>query len=111
MLTEKCESCYYWSTNSHSCDFYLLTGIRRNPDKLEECPRYMEGRRKGWLSGSFDFRSSHYSDDECHSNGLYTAMESMYQEGYSDKQIADELGCSYHTVSRWRKRNNLPGNR
>lgn len=32
----------------------------------------------------------------------------LYDKGYTDKQIGKALGCSFKTVNKWRRRNNLP---
>lgn len=107
-MINECDECYYWSDHTSSCDYYLLTGIRRNPDKLEKCPRYMKGKRISMLSDGFIFGKRCCDKQKYQTNGFYTAMESLYNEGYTDRQIADELGCSYHSVFRWRKKHFLP---
>ncbi|MGM9650392.1 MAG: helix-turn-helix domain-containing protein, partial [Faecousia sp.] len=40
--------------------------------------------------------------------GLYTAFETMYEEGFSDQQIADALGVSKEMVAKWRRGERLP---
>lgn len=32
----------------------------------------------------------------------------LYEQGYSDRRIAQELGCNYKSVNKWRRKNNLP---
>lgn len=32
----------------------------------------------------------------------------LYEKGYTDRQIAEALGCAFQTVNSWRRRNNLP---
>ena len=41
-------------------------------------------------------------------SGLFTAFETMYEEGFSDKEIAEALDVCRETVSRWRRKERLP---
>lgn len=40
----------------------------------------------------------------------YQRME-MYNQGMTDKEMADRLGCRRETLCAWRKKNNLPINK
>lgn len=98
----KRKSCAYFGTNTHTCDYILITGQRRGCPAGPLCNRYKplnaRHRKVPQLPSTFKKDRS----------GLYTAFETMYEEGFSDKQIADALGVSRDTVSSWRRKERLP---
>lgn len=95
-------SCAFFGTNTKTCDFILITGQRRGCPAGRQCERYKpvnaRHRKVPQLPSTFKKERS----------GLYTAFETMYAEGFSDKQIADALGVSRDTVSSWRRKERLP---
>lgn len=95
-------SCAYYATNTHTCDYILITGKRRGCPGGPLCKKYKSlnarHRKVPQLPSTFKKERS----------GLYTAFETMYEEGFSDKQIADALGVSRDTVSSWRRKERLP---
>lgn len=38
------------------------------------------------------------------------AIEALYMQGFTDIEIAAELGCGSHVPAKWRKENGLPPN-
>ena len=94
--------CAFKGTNTDTCDYILVTGKRRGCPAGPLCLRYKpvtaKERKVPQLPSTFKKERS----------GLYTAFETMYEEGFSDKQIADALGVSRDTVSSWRRKERLP---
>ena len=95
-------SCAYFGTNTHTCDYILITGQRRGCPGGRLCERYksVNARRRKVPQLPSTFKKER--------SGLYTAFDTMYEEGFSDKQIADALGVSRDTVSKWRRKERLP---
>lgn len=95
-------SCAYYATNTHTCDFYLITGKRRGCPAGPLCKRYkpVKARKREMPPLPSTFKKDR--------SGLYTAFETMYEEGFSDREIAEALGVSRDTVSSWRRKERLP---
>ena len=95
-------SCAYFGTNTKTCDYILITGQRRGCPGGHLCNRYKplnaRHRKVPQLPSTFKKDRS----------GLYTAFETMYAEGFSDREIAEALGVSRDTVSSWRRKERLP---
>ena len=94
--------CAYKGTNTDTCDYILITGKRRGCPAGPLCKRYKpinaRNRKVPQLPSTFKKDRS----------GLYTAFETMYAEGFSDREIAEALGVSRDTVSSWRRKERLP---
>lgn len=95
-------SCAYFGTNTHTCDFILITGQRRGCPAGPMCKRYksVNARKRKVPQLPSTFKKDR--------SGLYTAFETMYAEGFSDREIAEALGVSRDTVSSWRRKERLP---
>lgn len=95
-------SCAYFGTNTHTCDYILITGQRRGCPGGRLCKRYkpLKARKREMPPLPTRFKKG--------SPGLFVAFESMYEEGFSDVQIAEALGVSRDTVSGWRRKERLP---
>ena len=95
--------CAFKGTNTDTCDYILITGKRRGCPAGPLCLRYkpvtVKERKVPQLPSTFKKDRS----------GLYTAFQSLYEEGYSDQEIAAALGVSKETVARWRRGERLPG--
>lgn len=95
-------SCAYFGTNTHTCDYILITGKRRGCPAGPLCEKYKSlnarHRKVPQLPSTFKKDRS----------GLFTAFETMYEEGFSDMQIAEALGVCRDTVSSWRRKERLP---
>lgn len=94
--------CAFKGTNTDTCDYLLITGKRRGCPAGPLCLRYKpvtaKERKVPQLPSTFKKDRS----------GLYTAFQSLYEEGYSDQEIAAALGVSRDTVTRWRRSERLP---
>lgn len=94
--------CAFKGTNTDTCDYLLITGKRRGCPAGPLCLRYKpvtaKERKVPQLPSTFKKDRS----------GLYTAFQSLYEEGYSDQEIAAALGVSKETVARWRRSERLP---
>ena len=94
--------CAYKGTNTDTCDYILVTGKRRGCPAGPLCLRYkpvtVKERKIPQLPSTFKKDRS----------GLYTAFQSLYEEAYSDQEIAADLGVSKETVARWRRSERLP---
>ena len=95
--------CAFKGTNTDTCDYILVTGKRRGCPAGPLCIRYKpvnaKERKVPQLPSTFKKDRS----------GLFTAFGSLYEEGYSDREIADIMGVGKETVARWRRGERLPG--
>ena len=94
--------CAFKGTNTDTCDYILVTGKRRGCPAGPLCLRYKpvtaKERKVPQLPSTFKKDRS----------GLFVAFQSLYEEGYSDQEIAAALGVSKETVARWRCSERLP---
>ncbi len=98
----KCrKDCYYYAKSTDSCDFYLITGVRRGCSP-EDCTRYLKAARKNEIALNLarNAKSEKWKQ-------RYHEMYLLYKAGKYDKEIAEEIGCSVNTVKVWRKREGL----
>jgi hypothetical protein len=101
---EKCRTCHYYAYGSNTCDFYIITGERRGCPAGADCTRWEErgdisDRRLNLVRDvAFREKRGHGLD-----KSFFNAMQSLYDEGMSDRAIARELRVHVHTVERWRK--------
>lgn len=95
-------SCSFYGTNTNTCDYILITGQRRACPPGPLCTKYkpVNGRHRKMPQLPTTFKKGN--------SGLFTAFETMYEEGFSDQKIAEALGVSRDTVSRWRRNERLP---
>lgn len=95
--------CAFKGTNTDTCDYILVTGKRRGCPAGPLCLRYKpvtaKERKVPQLPSTFKKDRS----------GLFVAFQSLYEEGYSDQEIADTMGVGRGTVSKWRREERLPG--
>ena len=97
---EKCLSCLYHGWDTQSCDYLLVTGERRGCPGGEDCARYLPRRNRKkqnadlFLRGPAQHRQFY----------LVAEIEERYEQGKSDRQIAEELKVSITTVSRYRRK-------
>lgn len=94
--------CAFKGTNTDTCDYILVTGKRRGCPAGPLCFRYkpvtVKERKVPQLPSTFKKDRS----------GLFIAFQSLYEEGYSDQEIADTMGVGKETVARWRRSERLP---
>lgn len=94
--------CAFKGTNTGTCDYILITGKRRACPAGPLCVRYKSvstrERKVPQLPSTFKKDNS----------GLFIAFQSLYEEGYSDREIADIMGVGKETVARWRRGERLP---
>ena len=94
--------CAFKGTNTDTCDYILVTGKRRGCPAGPLCLRYkpvtVKERKVPQLPSTF-------KEDR---SGLYIAFQSLYEDGYSDQEIADTMGVGKETVARWRRSERLP---
>ena len=95
--------CAFKGTNTDTCDYILVTGKRRGCPAGPLCLRYKpvtaKERKVPQLPSTFKKDRS----------GLFIAFQSLYEEDYSDQEIAADLGVSKEIVGRWRRSERLPG--
>ena len=94
--------CAFKCTNTDTCDYFLITGKLRGCAGGTLCTRYEHapGKKRKLSPLPTIFKKE--------KSGLYTAFQSLYEEGYSDQEIADAMGVSKETVARWRRGERLP---
>ena len=92
----KCKSCYFHDLTVGSCDYFLLTGVRRGCE-LGLCNKWTPRakRRAGFeLPGE--------GQTESRRERVYTAMWALYDQDLNDSQIAELIGYSSEAVAKWR---------
>ena len=97
-MTRRCKSCYYYGNTTNTCDFFLVTGVRRGCP-VEDCNRHepLSNRNK-----KFCLHPNPRAADRCRK------MKQFYLQGMNDPQIAAQVGVAQQTVFMWRKKNGLP---
>ena len=95
--------CAFNCTNTDTCDYFLITGKLRGCAGGTLCTRYEHATGK---KRKVPPLPSTFKKDR---SGLFTAFGSLYEEGYSDREIADIMGVGKETVARWRRGERLPG--
>lgn len=94
--------CAFKGTNTDTCDYILVTGKRRGCPAGPLCLRYKpvtaKERKVPQLPSTFKKDRS----------GLFAGFKSLYEEGYSDQEIADDMGVGREVVARWRRSERLP---
>ena len=98
--------CAFKGTHTDTCDYILITGKRRGCPAGPLCLRYKpvtaeERKERKVLYIPTTFKKDH--------SGLFVAFQSLYEEGYSDQEIADAMGVGRETVGKWRREERLPG--
>lgn len=97
----KKKNCHWYSIHTDTCDYYLLTG-RRKKIVSGQCDAYKpREKRNGRPVLPTTFKKGKR-------DGLYTAIESLYEEGMSDREIGEALGIPKGFVARWRRGERLP---
>lgn len=97
----KCKKgCIYYGKSTDSCDYYLITGVRRGCDP-NECTRYTKGQKTNTALQDFNLKRT------AQWNVKFKHMRILYNNGKYDKEIAEMIGCSVNTVKLWRKREGL----
>ncbi|MBR5342579.1 MAG: hypothetical protein IK149_01635 [Oscillospiraceae bacterium] len=107
-------SCKYWrdpTANAfHSCDYMMLTG-RSRIKQIEDprlrkdygrCPLFEPGKRPKLRKVKPGLRGTKYN---------WAVGMALYRSGATDREIAEELGCSRKAVQWWRRNHKLPCNR
>lgn len=97
----KCKKgCIYYGKSTDSCDYYLITGVRRgcSPDN---CTRYTKGAKTNTALQDFNLKRT------AQWNVKFKHMRILYNNGKYDKEIAEKIDCSVNTVKLWRKREGL----
>ena len=98
-----CYSCHYFSYDTKSCDFYLMTKVRRGCPGGKGCTRKIPRRQfekknfYGRIAGERVFERT-----------INSVMRELYEEGMSDREIGNRLGLSELSVNLWRRRSGLP---
>lgn len=88
-LLAACKGCIYLGHQSKTCDYFIMTGVRRGCPAGENCTRRRERYRKGLKLDA-------------------NLAKKLYRLNYGDALIAEKLGCRVDTVARWREANELP---
>lgn len=103
--------CFFYGVTSHTCDYYLTTGVRRGCEVGAACKRYLprgDRRKRGadiLLDGSRPprKRSRKLKLDE-------TAALALWESGMNDREIAEALRVSAGCIRRWRYRSGRVSN-
>lgn len=104
---ERCSKCFYRAndTSGHTCDYLTITGharIKVSPAAGDKCTAYrprVSGRNR--VSERRAIITMPHKHNE-RTQIRYRQMREMWEQGWTDGKIADELGISKHTVKRWR---------
>lgn len=96
------KGCSFKGANTNTCDYILITGQRRGCPGGPLCIRYKPVNERKREAPPLPTRFKKGNP------GLFVAFESLYEEGFSDQQIADALGVSKDMVAKWRRSERLP---
>ena len=88
-LARACKGCIYF-TAARCCDYIGIAGHRRPCPPGPECTVKTTGDRRRKVD--------------------YAAVEKLYKQKKTDKEIAAGAGCGVSSVARWRSMNGLPAN-
>jgi len=104
MIQERCQDCYYFSTNTITCDYCHIAGHTRG-GPISECmvfrPKDKPHPMRGYMPGAKKQR------DRDRISLRDAAMLELYNQGYTDRAIAAELSCGCTTVRNWRHQTGL----
>ncbi len=100
-----CEGCVYaaYLSDAWYCDYLAVTGHRRPCPPGEGCTVRAEGVRSKKRTWRIVPMRKRTWDTE--------KARAMYDEGLSDKKIAEALGTTIHSIGFWRRALYLPPNR
>lgn len=113
---KRCQICRFRGCGEALCDYISVTGKARilvSPEVGEKCTAFApdEGAPLQRKVQSMTVRPNageRPEDQEArHRQQVYRQMKAMYEEGMSDRAIAEELRCGAYTVKRWRQREGL----
>lgn len=94
--TRPCRGCIYFSENTKTCDYILMTErCRPCPPGLACTVKEEPTRRKKTSSGRLDRNAM---------------LRTLYKEGKNDREISALLGYSTGAVLNWRKRHGYQAN-
>lgn len=99
MNNPKCRGCLYHGYRTDTCDYILIVGRRRGCP-VESCDKYESGKCARELSKILSgLGGARPSDEE---------LVRLYEQGFSDKDIAVAIGKSRSLVAHWRRKLGLP---
>lgn len=114
---EQCRLCKYKGTigGVPCCDFCFLTGHSRStmkPRKDGRCPAFRKGERPVNVRAlTASYKAITVMRPPQRKMYDHTQMMDLYNQGLTDREIADEMGCAPKTVATWRFRSGLISNR
>lgn len=102
-----CGKCIYYGKRTETCDFYLITGVRRGCG-IEDCRHYerLKGKKRPPPPVVTPAKPKEPRRVRTFANG--EEMMELYKRGMNDNEIAQEIGCSSRNVTYWRSRVGLP---
>ena len=99
-----CRNCKYYSGHVGSCDYMLMTNMRRPCDGGKDCTvKEIAGKRKAKMDKMI-FRRKRIKWD------MDKALE-LYHKGMTDKVIAEAVGTLTANIRTWRCRNGYAVNK
>lgn len=93
---ERCNTCIYRTRpgSPHKCDYFSMTGHTRRAVPAYRCKQYVP-------------RNADAGQTRKRANPDWDAAMELYNQGLTDPEIAERIGCSKYAIFKWRKRNGL----
>ena len=99
----------------YRCDYCYITGTTRKAQSAEKCRFFRAGERiepERWAAMAAQERLR-AAEDQKPKIGKprkcdWDQARKLYDQGLSDEEIGQAIGCKRSTVCTWRKKNNLP---
>ena len=112
----RCPACRYRAapTAGYLCEYAGITGHTRGAVPPEKCKHFEPGKaiapmnRAGWNGEAKPTVQDRTARKRGHPRYDWEKGRELYDRGYNDDRIAEELGCSPRTVEEWRRRHHLP---
>ena len=115
----RCGKCMFRAIPAapYTCNYCYITGTTRKAQPAEKCRFFRAGERiepERWAAMAAQERLR-AAEDQKPKTGKprkcdWNQARKLYDQGLSDEEIGQAIGCKRSTVCTWRKKNNLPFN-
>lgn len=105
---KRCDTCLYQDRRTFTCDFFLMTGMRRR-SPVDDCERWTDRDGRNHIPHLVVAKEP-AKKQEKKPIPLAEKIMPLYERGMNDAQIARAVGCNKVTVWLWRDKRGLPSN-